>query len=148
MQWSKLKARVKEFICPELKDRIDFHLTSYRKSHDGADKIWITLDGEKVFTCNHYAYEFGERELVGSEGKNLEGAKDFLNENEIHKPKEFGDSMRNYLDMPIEEALQSANPFIKAFALIDRRTGNRTIEKLQISDSEHTLVKVFYNLRK
>jgi len=50
--------------------------------------------------------------------------------------------------MPIEEALQSANPFIKAFALIDRRTGNRTIEKLQISDSEHTLVKVFYNLRK
>jgi hypothetical protein len=148
MQWSKLKSRVKDFICPELRNRIDFHLTSYRKSHDGADKIWITIDGEKVFSCKHYPYEFGERELVWFEGRNLEEAKDSLKEMEIHKPEEFGDSMRIYLDMPINEALQSANPFIKAFALIDHRTGKRTIEKLEISDAEHTLVRAFYNLRK
>lgn len=148
MQWSKLKSRVKENISPDLKDRIDFHLTSYRKSHDGADKVWITIDGERVFCCQHYSYEFGQRELLWFENKNLEEAKNALNDKEIHKPKEFGDAMRIYLDLPIEEALQSLNPFIKAFALVDRRTGKRTFKKLVIADSEHTIVKAFYNLRK
>jgi hypothetical protein len=147
MQWSKLKSRVRDCISPELKDRIDFHLTSYRKSHDEADKVWITIDGERIFSCKHYPYEFGERELCWFDGLNLEEAKTVLNQNELHKPKEFGEAMRIYLDLPIEEALQSSNPFIKAFALIDRRTGKRTIEKIKISDSEHTLVKAFYNLR-
>jgi hypothetical protein len=148
MQWSKLKSRVRDFIYPELKDRIDFHLTSYRKSHDGEDKIWITIDGERIFSFKHYPFEFGERELVWFEGKNIEEARELLSEKEIHKPEEFGNSMRIYLDMPIEEALQSANPIIKSFAIVDRRIGKRSIEKLQISDSEHTLVKAFYNLRK
>src|SRR6185369_9440020 len=56
MQWSKLKARVKERICPELRDRVDFHLTSYRRSHDDVDKVWITIDGETIFKAKHYAY--------------------------------------------------------------------------------------------
>ncbi len=64
MQWSKLKSRVKDFICPELKDRIDFHLTSYRGSHDGADKVWITVDGQRVFGCKHYPYERAEAETM------------------------------------------------------------------------------------
>lgn len=148
MQWSKLKSKIKDFIRPELKDRIDFHLTSYRKSHDGADKIWITIDGERVFSCKHYLYEFGERELIWSEKMNLDQARVSLNRDEVHKPNEFGDAMRIYLDMPIEKALQSANPFIKAFALIDRRTGKRNIDKLNIDESEHALVKAFYKLRK
>lgn len=147
MQWSKLKSRVKDFISPELKDRIDFHLTSYRKSHDGADKVWITVDGERVFSCRHYAYEFGERELLCFDKLNLEQARDVLNRNEIHKPEDFGEAMRGYFDLPIDEALQSSNPFIKAFAIIDRRTGKRTIGKMEIDDSEHTLVKAFYSLR-
>jgi hypothetical protein len=63
VQWSKLKLRIKSFIAPELRDRIDFHLTSYRKSHDGADKVWITIDGERVFTCKHYQREWAETAL-------------------------------------------------------------------------------------
>lgn len=147
MQWSKLKTRVKDFIHPELKDRIDFHLTSYRKSHDGADKIWITIDGEKVFSCKHYAYEFGEGELFWFQGKTYEEAEAILRENEIHRPADFGNAMRNYFDLPIAEALKSANPFIRAFAIVDSRTGKRALEKQDIGDSEHTLVKAFYDLR-
>jgi hypothetical protein len=148
MQWSKLKSRVKDFISPELKDRIDFHLTSYRRSHDEADKVWITIDGERIFSCKHYPYEFGERQLVWFDGLNSEQAINALNQKEVHNPKEFGEAMRVYLDLPVEEALRSRNPFIKAFALVDRRVGQRTIEKIKISDFEHSLVKAFYNLRK
>lgn len=57
MPWSKLKSRVQDLISPELKKRIYFHVTSYRKSHDGADKVWILIDGVKIFSCNYYHSE-------------------------------------------------------------------------------------------
>jgi len=50
--------------------------------------------------------------------------------------------------LPLSEALESSNPIIKAFALIDRRVGKRTIDKIEISDSEYTPVKAFYELHK
>lgn len=146
MQWSKLKARVKDFICPELRDRIDFHLTSYRESHDGADKVWITVDGKRVFNCKHYPYEWAEAEAYHG-GLRGEQVKKLLREKEIQRPKDFGDAMRAYLDLPITEAVKSSDPLVKAFALVDRRLGKRALAKLEISDSEHTLVKVFYQLR-
>ena len=146
MQWSKLKSRVKGFICHELRDRIDFHLTSYRESHDGADKVWITVDGRRVFSCKHYPYEWAKAKAYygGLRGGQV---KPLLREREIHGPKDFGDAMRAYLDMPIGEALESTDPLIKAFAFVDRRVGKKRLEMLEISDSEHTLVNAFYALR-
>ncbi len=146
MQWSKLKSRVKALICIELRDRIDFHLTSYRESHDGADKVWITVDGQRVFSCKHYPREWTEAEAYhgGLRGEQVEES---LKAREIHGPGDFGNAMRAYLDMPVGEALKSSDHLVKAFALVDRRVGKRTIEKLEISDEEHTLVKAFYGLR-
>src|SRR5258708_3753600 len=54
MQWSKLKSRVKARICPEMRRRVDFHVTSYRHSHDEAEKVWITLDGSRIATFSWY----------------------------------------------------------------------------------------------
>src|SRR5688572_18906108 len=98
MLWSKLKSRVKGFICPELRDRIDFHLTSYRESHDGADKVWITVDGKRVFSCKHYPFEWAEAE-AHYRGLRVEQVQSLLREKEIHRPKDFGDAMRAYLGM-------------------------------------------------
>jgi hypothetical protein len=147
MQWSKLKSRIKNLICPELKDRIDFHLTSYRESHDGADKVWITIDGQRVFSCKHYPHEWARQDAfyAGLRGEQIES---LLREKEIHSPNDFGNAMRHYLDLPIGDALKSANPLIKAFAIVDRRAGKRALEKLEISDLEHSLVKAFYKLRR
>lgn len=147
MQWSKLKSRIKSFVCPELKDRIDFHLTSYRKSHDGADKVWITIDGRKIFSFDHYPFERAET-MAYYQGLDTQEVKDSLLAKEIHNPADFGFSMREYLDLPLDDALKSVNPIIKAFALIDRRTGKRTIGKILIADNEHCLVKAFYELRR
>jgi hypothetical protein len=146
MQWSKLRSRVKDLICPELRDRIDFHVTSYRGSHDGADKVWITVDRERVFAYKHYPYEWAERQAYydGLKGDKL---KEVLLKNEIHGPTDFGKAMRAYLDMPIDDALVSVDPLVRAFSIVDRRLGKRALEKLQILDSEHTLVKAFYELR-
>jgi hypothetical protein len=147
MQMSKLKTRVESFICPELKDRVDFYLTSYRKSHDGADKVWIIVDGEKVFSCNYYHSERATAEAFYS-GLRSEQIKSYLDDHEIHTPRDFGEAMRLYLDAPIADALLSPNPIIRAFAVIDRRIGKRALQRLEISDSDHSLVKIFYELRR
>ena len=146
MQWSKLKSRILDLISPELRARVDFHVTSYRKSHDGADKVWIVVDGAKIFSCNYYHSERATAAAFYS-GLRGEQIKSCLDELEIHAPRDFGQAMRLYLELPIADALLSTNPLIRAFAIIDRRLGKRTLERLEISDSEHSLVKAFYELR-
>ena len=76
-----------------------------------------------------------------------EGVKSVLREVGIFHPQDFGDAMRAYLDMPVGEALKSSDPFIKAFAMVDRRVGKRTLANLELSESEHAPVKAFYKLR-
>ena len=146
MQWSKLKTRFRALICDELRDRLDFHLTSYRESHDGAGEIWITFDGEKIYTCGHYAFEIAESEgyHLGLAGEDLRA---WLAGKEIYSPKSFGAAMKEYLDKKSSDALVSDNPFIRAFAIIDRRTGKRALTDFTIGDKEHSLVKEFYRLR-
>jgi hypothetical protein len=148
MQWSKLKSRVKDFIRPELRERIDFHLTSYRESHDEADKVWFTVDGRRVFCCKHYPHRRAEEYAYYHSGLRGESLKSALREAEIFHPKDFGDAMRAYLDMPVGDALTSTDPFIKAFAMVDRRVGRRTFAKLRLSEPEHELVKAFYEARR
>ena len=147
MQWSKLKMRIKSLICPELRKRIDFHITSYRESHDGVEKAWVTLDGEKILTCGHYDYEFtfADGYYSGMRGQEL---MEWLEKKEVYNPSYLVGSMRAYVDISIDEALQSENPFIKALAIIDRRVGKRTLEKTKLDESEHSLVKSFYEVRR
>lgn len=146
MQWSKLKARVKKRICPELRDRVDFHLTSYRRSHDDADKVWITIDGETILKMKYYVHYKAYLEGYFC-GLGREAILSLLREFEIFEPKDFGNAMRSYLDLPIHDALASTNPLIKAFAIIDGRVGKRTLMKLEISESDTPLIKSFYALR-
>ncbi|MBA3715551.1 MAG: hypothetical protein H0W76_24365 [Pyrinomonadaceae bacterium] len=73
-----------------------------------------------MFSCKHYPYEWAEAEAYYG-GLRGEQVKELLREKEIHRPKDFGDAMRAYLDMPISEALKSSNPLVKALALADRR---------------------------
>ena len=146
VQWSKLKSQIKSLIAPELRDRIDFHLTGYRKSHDGADKVWITIDGKRVFSCKHYQREWAETALYQL-GLKRDEVKSVLAQTEIQGPRDFGDAMRDYLNMPVNEALKSSDPIVRAFAMVDRRVGKRTFAKLDLSNCDHGLVNAFYALR-
>ncbi len=137
---------MKSRICPELRDRVDFHLTNYRQSHDGADKVWISIDGERIFSCKHYSYEKAAAEAFycGLRGSEITSVLGMV---EIHSPGDFGSAMRDYLDLPIHSALDSANPLIRAFAIIDGRVGKKKFAKLEVSNSDHPLVQAFFWLR-
>ena len=161
MQWSKLKTRIKALLCPELKGRIDFHVTRYREATDFGTEAWITLDGEKIFGAGHYHRYVPECIELHRRVPNLnnlphplpdlkpihQAIKETLDEQEIHHTDQLVGAMRAYLDLPVHDALQSNNPFLKALAIIDRRVGKRTLEKLEIDEAEHSLVKELYELR-
>jgi hypothetical protein len=142
MQWSRLRASVRALICPELRRRVDFHVTSYFRWSRSRSGL-ITVDGKKAFDlsydrfCRHGAGWFFNAEYEWSPKQS----------DEIHTPQQLGHAMRAYLDMPIRLALKSGNPFIRSLAIIDRRVGRRTLEQLQIGEREHSLVKEFYRLR-
>src|SRR6185312_16019672 len=139
MQWSALRAKVRDLICPELGRRIDFHVTSCRGSHDEAEKAWITIDGERLLTCSWYQHQWygwprDEKGRLDHPGPFPSG--DRRAADGIFLPQALGTSLREYLDMPIHHALVSPNPFIKALSIIDRRVGRRTLEAITLDESE------------
>lgn len=142
-------------MCPELRDVIDFHVTRYRRAHSWISESWITVNGTRVFDCGsrtyarESAYELlrhreSAPDVESSEEWNLQ---EVLKRQEVHEPQYMGEGLRAYLDLAIDEALVSDNPFIRAFAIIDRRVGKRRLQKLRIEDEVHSLVLAFYELR-
>ncbi|MEP7289607.1 MAG: hypothetical protein ABI947_27980 [Chloroflexota bacterium] len=150
MKWSKLKSHLKELIATDLQKRIDFHVTSYRDAPDEAGEAWITVDGTKIFGCSRLNYAkaaTAEREMPENVALTDAEIAAILAQREIHAPGHLINILHVYLDLPIGEALDSDDPFVKALAMIDRRVGKRTLEKLHLHESEHSLVRAFYKLR-
>jgi hypothetical protein len=44
---------------------------------------------------------------------------------------EFSDALRDYRNQSIDLSIASDNPIIRMFAIVDRRIGKRTLEKLK-----------------
>jgi len=159
MQWSKLKTRAKSFIVPSLRKRIDFHVTSYRWSTDEGEKAWVTVDGEQVFTASWYRHHYAgaKRTKTGTLARDGRG-KPFRDpavptwvteaeELEQHRPQQFGDALRTYLNIQVVDALKSRDPFIRAMAMIDSRVGAERLLKNKPKSNDHSLVRLFYALR-
>jgi hypothetical protein len=159
MQWSKLKTRAKSFIVPSLRKRVDFHVTSYRQSHDEAEKAWVTVDGKRVFTASWYQHQFGgaKRNKNGTLARAGKGRlvsdpemQEWIIEPEqleLHRPQQFGEALRLYLDMSVADALKSEDPFVRAMAMIDRRVGSVRLHKHKPNARDHSLIRLFYELR-
>lgn len=155
VRWSQLRASVRSLICPELRDRIDFHVTGYsRRRSAKARSGEITIDGKPILGLSYDRFcREGDgwfasvKGVSGAVPGSAETAWSPNQQDEIHPPQQLGDAMRAYLDLPIEAALKSANPFIRSLAIIHRRIGRRTLEAMHVGEEEHSLVREFYRLR-
>lgn len=99
--------------------------------NDEAEKAWVTVDGKRVFTASWYRHQWA------NEPEQMEQ----------HRPQQFGDALRAYLDIPVADALNSKDPFIRALAMIDNRVGRERLRKHKPKSDEHSLVRLFYDLR-
>jgi hypothetical protein len=161
-QWSKVKKKLDSFRCEILKDRVQFTVTNYRRAHDQLGRAWITVDKKEVLNMctitsetalNRREYEIKREKQIPytdwSQNRSIgmEAHEWILNEG-VFAQYDFFDAVEEYFQQSIEESLKSNNMLIKILALIDRRVGKRTLEKINESMlCEIEIVQIFYKLR-
>ncbi len=62
--------------------------------------------------------------------------------------EDFCDALRIYRELPIESSIFHKNPLVRMFAVLDRRAGKRTLEKLtETAESQPEWLRELYVLR-
>jgi hypothetical protein len=161
MRWSQLRKRIRDGIAPELRTRIDVHCTRYRAAHDDEGEAWITVDKVKVsgggyhhwFAEGAHCKTIDKHAAVGTHPGFYVASTDSkdvirLQASEIHMTEHITASLFNYLNTPFDKCLNSTNPVFRAFALVNRRLGKRRLEQFRIDRGEHSLVCLFFQLRR
>ncbi|RBP89955.1 hypothetical protein DFO70_11060 [Cytobacillus firmus] len=161
-QWSKVKKRLDSFTCESLKERVQFTVTNYRRAHDQLGRAFITVDKKEVLNMctitseaalNKRTYEIKRKKQIpytdwSQESVVWNEAHEWVLDEGVFAQYDFFDAVEEYFQNSIEESLESNNMLIKIFALIDRRAGKRTLEKMKQSIlCEKEIVQFFYQLR-
>lgn len=146
MNWSQLKKRITERLAESVRDRIDFGITNYRKSHDQMGRGWITIDKNEIIDMPTVIYYLECSHIYHTQRLNHHEAGKILNEQNLFSQEDLSNSLYEYLNLSFEEILKSKNPLIRAFGMLDSRLGRRRLQRLDMSN-EHELVKRFWQLR-
>lgn len=163
LQWSKLKEQIESRLCDSLRERVIFNSTRYRGSHDKVGRSWITFDGEIIhdFCTVKLRYEFNttankiKEDTDSHDWSNPEQKRGYYEAYKIadeemvrqgiHNQFEFYKAIEEYLNLSIDEAMNSTNPIIKAMSWFDKRLGKRRL--LLVEDNENIIVKKFRDIR-
>ena len=155
MKWSKLRIRSKENLCDSLKERLDFHVARYRKSHDGDYRRgWISNDGEQLASWSCFE-QLLSGNLISTDGLNRpnpnswsgEEYNQLMAEIGVYSGTEFMNLLFEYLSLSPHDALKSKIPLLRALAIAERRIGKRTLSTFEICNEEDPLVLALYHLR-
>jgi hypothetical protein len=155
--WSKTKKQLNELRCQSLKGRVDIHLTNYRNAHDQVGRAYITVDNKEILNMCTIISERSvyrkEAELVNQTNKDFSlevqlKAMDIVMSEGVFAQYDFLNAVEEFLTLSIDKALKSNNMAILILALLDRRTGKRTLIKMKDSIKEELdIVQYFYHLR-
>ena len=153
--WQYLNKQLNKRLCEGLRGRITYFLTRYHTVHNSYGRAAIRLDGKEfaVFAWNNgYLLEYAEHELWENNASKEEYQK--LNrefaEKGILSEWDFLQAATDFLQMPIADAFNSENYLVKILAVMDRRIGKRTLQKLAANEEYKSYpewVRRFYELR-
>lgn len=165
MQWSKTRKLFDARLADSLAGRLEIHVTRYGWTHDEDGRAWVTFDGQEVvnfcfWTFHNRYYQLAEeiRKISGTERyRDLprqdvdtagSEAREILHQQGIFSEDEFLDALRDYLQLSVDDTLQSGNPLVRALAMLDRRLGKRRLQLLRLQGGvEHPVVRQFLGLR-
>ncbi len=154
--WSGLNKQLSERLCDKLKDRITYFLTRYHKVHDSYGRAAIRLDGREL-VCFSWIEMYRQESDVHGKWKET-GVYDHSDPELKAKwdmdgtycEMDFLDAALSFINMPIKEALESPDLIIRVMAVMDRRTGRRTLQRIYGKKQFEELpfwAKQFYELR-
>jgi hypothetical protein len=166
MPWSRLKKQVESRFAASMVGRVELRATSYRHTHDGEGRGWITLDKEEIHNFCTLSFWIEQGTLLQGirAANNATDFRDPAQRAEYHHAYEqvdeilevrgvrskewFENSLKEYLSMTLEESLASKNFLHRALAVIDKRLGKRRLKTLELSSGEHALVRRFLEFRR
>lgn len=174
LQWSKTKSTLESFLCDKLKGRIKIFATVYRKSHDGPARVWMTLDKKEIVNASDVTYAVRHEELYKQlkQDQNVKEipyhsdwgvmfhskerqelvkasheAEEIMKNQNVFNSYHLYSAFMDYCSLSIEQALNSENVMIRAYAMLDRRVGKRRLKELTLNEATHPLIVDFYYIR-
>ena len=129
ISWSAMrKVLERENICDSLKGRVQYFQTCYRGAHDQIGRIAIRLDGEEIIKANFFDAHDDMKSAMCSPS--------------------FYDSFYEYKNSSIDKSLESPDPLVRLFAILDKRVGKRRLDKLLLEvEKQPEWLQAFYRLR-
>lgn len=153
--WSGMRKYLEsEMLANTLKGRLRYSCTTF-VGMDGFGIFGVFVDDESIkrFSMETVASdlypntkpvdmtEYWQAYWREKESVPLEKRKEFDDE-------EFADALTLYRSLNISEAIYSNNPIVRMFAILDRRLGKRTLQKLtEKIELQPAWLQYFYRLR-
>ncbi|MBQ7344883.1 MAG: hypothetical protein IJW45_02320 [Oscillospiraceae bacterium] len=158
--WSGMRKYLEqEMLAHSLRGRVRYGCTSYI-GMDGCHIFEICIDGKQVKrfsweTVNTFFIEhrtIRDHSPLGTEGYWAEFWS-LLQEYPMktrteYTDEEFCHALRSYREQRIQESIDSDDPLVRMFALLDRRVGKRTLTRLeQEMSSQPQWLQKIYSIR-
>ncbi|MCR5306097.1 MAG: hypothetical protein K6E36_06320 [Oscillospiraceae bacterium] len=157
--WSKMRQKLEhEYLAESLRGRLTYFVTCYHAMHDGDEgRAAIRLDGAEILKSNffdrmnlHWDYYYNDPELAGaplSAERWKNAAMRTLRAGEFYQA-DFYRAFAEFDNQTIEKSLYAENALVRMFAVLDRRTGKRTLEKLRRTmQNEPQWLQMIYCIR-
>ena len=158
--WSGMRKYLEEEMIAEiLRERVRYGCTTY-VGMDGCHIFEICVDKKPIKrfsweTVNTYFIDNGYKNdsmYTGTMGywegfmKTLDTVP--MTERTEYTDNEFCDALEMYRNQNIQDSIDSENPLVRMFAVLDRRIGKRTLEKVKETlDSQPEWLQGVYRLR-
>lgn len=159
LSWSAMRKVLEhENICDSLKGRVQYFATRYRESHDQEGRVAVRLDGNEIFRSNFYDGDMKRHEawneINASKGRQTDYAEsgeqaelEALNKGGFDQFA-FYNAFHSYQNSSIEDSLQSSDPVVRLFAILDKRVGKRRLQKVTSEiERQPKWLRPFYRLR-
>ncbi|MBQ2848079.1 MAG: hypothetical protein IJO03_05935 [Clostridia bacterium] len=149
--WSGMRKYLEqEMLADSLKGRVQYSCTSY-PNMDGKNVFEIRIDGKTHKRFSWETVAFRNKGIEQQEAWNSfwkEKSTIPVEEKTEFDDEDFCDALRIYRELPIENSIFHKNPLVRMFAVLDRRIGKRTLEKLtETAKNQPDWLKAIYLLR-
>ena len=156
--WSGLNKWLNECLCEELKGRITYFLTRYHKVHDSYGRAAILLDSKEL-VCFSWIEQYRQEQQVAVK-HNEDRSKDWFALYDELRPVwnetctlcewDFMDAVLKFHNLSIQNALNAEDYIIKILAILDKRVGKRTLQRIKEAGEYKNYpewTRQFYELR-
>lgn len=157
--WFNLKKQMEDLLCDKLKGKITYFLTRYHNVHDAYGRATINYLGKELICFSFKegfiqdydvsaAYQLRNKDKAACSEITKKLTNEKWMKEAILSEHDFLSSILEYLESKITLLLSSDNYLLRIFAVLDRRIGKRTLEKIKYDMvSLPSWVVQFYKIR-